>query len=65
MMKQPIATYGLKRSPMRANFQNTPKAPVFFLFKRAGHVAWTYVHVQMAKRITRRSDWKLKRADCG
>lgn len=63
MIKHPMVTYGLKRSPIRANFQKTPKAPVFLLSKSAGHVACTYVHVQMAKRITRRSDWKLKRAD--
>lgn len=48
---------------MRANFQNTPRAPVLFLSSNAGQVAWTYVHVQIDKRITRSNDWKLKSAD--
>lgn len=39
MTKHPMATYGLNLSPILANFQNTPKAPVLFLSKITGHVA--------------------------
>ena len=61
--KHPMATYGLSLSPIRANFQKTPSAPVLFLSSNAGQVACTYVQVQMAKRMTRSNDWKLKSAD--
>lgn len=62
--KQPMATNGLNLSPTRANFQKMPKAPDFLLFRMAGAVEWMYVHVQMRRRITWRSDWKLNNADC-
>lgn len=31
----------------------------------AGNMACAYVLVQMRRRMTSSSDWKLKRADCG
>jgi len=40
IMMQDIDTYGLILSPMRANFQYTPKIPVLFLSSTAGHEPW-------------------------
>lgn len=65
IIKHPMATYGLNLSPILANFQNTPKAPVLFLFNNVGQVEWTYVHVHINNSMTWRSDWKLNNADCG
>jgi hypothetical protein len=38
--------------------------PDLFLSMRLGATERTYVQVQMRRRITSRSDWKLNRADC-
>lgn len=55
--------YGLSLSPILADFQKTPIRPVLFLSRMAGKIWWTWAHVQIRRRITRRSDWRLKRAD--
>lgn len=64
MIKQPMATYGLSRSPILANFQNTPSMPDLFLSNKDGYDAWTYVHVHTDKIITRSNEEKLKSAVC-
>jgi len=57
------ATYGDSRSPIRADMKNIPKNPCLWLSTSRGVTARMYVQVQMSRRITRRSDWKLKSAD--
>jgi hypothetical protein len=37
--------------------------PVLFRSRIAGNIWWTYVAVQIRSNMTRRRDWKLKRAD--
>lgn len=59
----PKLTYGLNRSPILANFQNTPKSPVLLRSNTLGQVACTYVHVQINNNITCKRELKLNNAD--
>ena len=44
--------------------KNEETHPCLLLSMSRGATARMYVQVQMSRRITSRSDWKLKRADC-
>lgn len=50
------ATYGDRRSPIRAAMKNNPRKPCLFLSINRGATPRTYVQVQMTSRITRSSD---------
>lgn len=63
MMTQQQATQGLFRSPILAHFQKIPRSPVLFLSSRLGAIALMQAQVQIRRRITVSSDWKLKMAD--
>jgi len=60
MTTQKILTYGDNRSPIRAHFQNIPITPSLFRSRTLGNITCTYADVQIIRRMTRRSDWKLK-----
>jgi hypothetical protein len=57
-------THGLSLSPTLAHFQKTPSTPFLFLSITPGKSWCAYALVQMMRRSTRRSDWKLNSADC-
>ena len=58
MTRHDAATHGLRRSPMRAAFQNIPRSPVRYGSTSRGAFILTYVQVQMNSR-------RVTRNDCG
>lgn len=58
-----ICRYGDKRTERVVHAINTTY-PSLFLSTMLGIVPLTYVHVHIKSKRTRRSDWKLKSADC-
>jgi hypothetical protein len=53
--------WGKKVEDIKSNVESPGETyPSLFLSIIDGTIAWTYVEVQMNRRMTRRSDWKLK-----
>lgn len=65
MTTHAILTYGLNLSPTLAAFHNGDTIQFSLLRSiMPGNTECAYVEVQIVRRMTRRRDWKLKRAVC-
>ena len=63
MYRHAAPTQGLRRSPTRAAFQNTPRNPVRCASSKPGARNLTYVHVHTKRRRVVTKDLKSNSAD--